>query len=256
MRRAIIWRQDCTNAVHSVMMPKQNVMNANQILGPNVLTAMVDGSWNAILAMVKIKMDTEYRLPTSSSKSLSMDVTEADEMTPLSSRFKLQRMPAMVQRRRSTFNLMLSAHSASIPSLSGGMIAWCSSCWTSWMDSSTEVWLGEVFMLVAAGDVRKEAREEVQGQSYWMSHTPVEMARTAYHERRENVIQIHVRLRGSAFAVADLRLPRDKSFSRRITVTYIALTKPTPLTIPPCESTSCTSSLYSFQTTTHETMDT
>jgi hypothetical protein len=41
------------------MMPKQKVMKLNQILGPNVRTAMVDGSWNAMDAMVKMKIDTE-----------------------------------------------------------------------------------------------------------------------------------------------------------------------------------------------------
>ena len=34
---------------------------------------------------------------------MSIDVTEADEMTPESSRFNEQRSPAMVQRRMSTF---------------------------------------------------------------------------------------------------------------------------------------------------------
>ncbi|EAT77443.1 hypothetical protein SNOG_15218 [Parastagonospora nodorum SN15] len=63
-------------------MPKQKVMKANQIRGPNVLTAIVDGSWKAMLAIVKMKIETEYLLPTLSSKSLSIEVTEAEEMTP------------------------------------------------------------------------------------------------------------------------------------------------------------------------------
>jgi hypothetical protein len=41
---AIICFHVCTNAVHKVMIPKQNVMKANQILGPNVRHAMVEGS--------------------------------------------------------------------------------------------------------------------------------------------------------------------------------------------------------------------
>jgi hypothetical protein len=62
-----------------VMTPKHVVINENQMRGPNVRTAIVDGSWNAMLAMVKMKMETEYRFPTSSSRSESMLVTDALE---------------------------------------------------------------------------------------------------------------------------------------------------------------------------------
>lgn len=84
-----------------VITPKVTVIPANQILGPNSLTAMVDGSWNVTLAMVKMKIATEYLFP-SSPRSPIILVTEALEMTPLSSRRRLHRMAAMVHRRRST----------------------------------------------------------------------------------------------------------------------------------------------------------
>jgi hypothetical protein len=98
---AIICFQVLTKAVHIVIRPKLNVMKANHLLGPKVRTAIVLGSWKAILAIVKMKMLTLYLFPVRS-KSVSIDVTEADEMTPESRRFKEQRTPAIVQRRMST----------------------------------------------------------------------------------------------------------------------------------------------------------
>ena len=59
MRSAIICRHVCTKAVHSVMIPKQTVMKENQMRGPKVRTAIVEGSWKAMLAMVKMKIETE-----------------------------------------------------------------------------------------------------------------------------------------------------------------------------------------------------
>lgn len=84
-----------------VIRPKATVMPANQIRGPNSLTAMVEGSWNVTLAIVKIKIAIEYLLPPSPRSSIIL-VTEALEMTPLSSKSRLHRMAAMVHRRRST----------------------------------------------------------------------------------------------------------------------------------------------------------
>jgi hypothetical protein len=121
-------------------------MKENQILGPKVRTAMVEGSWNAMLAIVKMKMEMEYLLPTSSSRSESMEVTDALEMTPLSRRLSEQRRPAMLQRRRSTFRRMVVRHSSSVLSLSVKMVS-CSSSRSSRTDSSAECWLGGRFVI-------------------------------------------------------------------------------------------------------------
>lgn len=89
----------------------------NQMRGPTKRTASVEGSWNKTLETVKMKMATEYRFPYSSRSSI-IEVTEAEDMMPESSRFKLQRMPAMVHNRKSTFNRMVlsSLHSSSLRS--------------------------------------------------------------------------------------------------------------------------------------------
>ena len=78
-------------------------MTLNQIRGPNVRTAIVDGSWKTMLEIVKMKIETENRFPVRS-RSLIIEVTEADDITPESRRFRLHNRPAMVQRRRSTFS--------------------------------------------------------------------------------------------------------------------------------------------------------
>jgi hypothetical protein len=57
-RRAIICFQVVTKAVHMVIKPKLKVMKANHIRGPKVRTAIVLGSWKAMLAIVKMKMLT------------------------------------------------------------------------------------------------------------------------------------------------------------------------------------------------------
>lgn len=89
-------------AVHIVITPKANVIVANHILGPNFLTAIVEGSWKAMLEIVKMKMATLYRFPDKS-RSFNIEVTLAEEMIPESRRLREHKMPAMVQRRRSTF---------------------------------------------------------------------------------------------------------------------------------------------------------
>lgn len=89
-------------------------MNENHMRGPNVLTATVEGRLKAMLAMVNMNMDTEYRFPTSNCKSLSIDVTAALEMTPESSRLREQSNPAIEHSRISTLrrNFFCSATSA------------------------------------------------------------------------------------------------------------------------------------------------
>jgi hypothetical protein len=57
-RNAIICFQVVTKAVHMVIKPKLKVMKANHIRGPKVRTAIVLGSWKAMLAIVKMKMLT------------------------------------------------------------------------------------------------------------------------------------------------------------------------------------------------------
>jgi hypothetical protein len=98
---------------------------------------MVAGSWKAMLEMVKIKMLTEYRFPVRS-RSDNIDVTEAELMTPESSRFKEQSMPAMEHKRRSIFrrsrrsrdSLAADASSSSgmigavSPSAGGALVVW------------------------------------------------------------------------------------------------------------------------------------
>ena len=77
-------------AVHIVIRPKQNVMNENHILGPKVRTAIVDGNWNAMLAIVKMKILTDIRSP-------SRPISAGIEVTK-------QRMPAIVHSRKSTLS--------------------------------------------------------------------------------------------------------------------------------------------------------
>ena len=45
------------------MTPKQVVMVAKNRRGPTKRRAIVDGSWKTMLLTVKMKMETEYRLP-------------------------------------------------------------------------------------------------------------------------------------------------------------------------------------------------
>jgi hypothetical protein len=56
--RAIICFHVVTKAVHMVIKPKLKVMKANHLRGPKVRTAIVLGSWKAMLAIVKMKMLT------------------------------------------------------------------------------------------------------------------------------------------------------------------------------------------------------
>lgn len=87
-----------------VIRPKAMVVKAKNILGPIRRTAMVAGSWKQRAAIVNIRMATEYRFPSASPRSFNIDVTDALEMMPLSSKFKLQSKPAIVHSRRSTFD--------------------------------------------------------------------------------------------------------------------------------------------------------
>jgi len=87
-------------------MPKQVVMLAKKRRGPMKRKRIVDGSWKVMLATVNMNIETEYLFPLRS-RSSSIDVTEAEEMMPLSSKLRLHSRPAMVQRRRSTLNLSL-----------------------------------------------------------------------------------------------------------------------------------------------------
>jgi hypothetical protein len=93
-------------AVQRVMRPKQVVIVAKKRRGPMKRRRIVEGSWKMMLLRVNIQMETEYRFPVKS-RSLSIDVTEAEEMMPLSSKLRLQSRPAIVQRRRSTLSLSL-----------------------------------------------------------------------------------------------------------------------------------------------------
>ena len=107
---AIICFQLWMKAVPIVIRPKATVMKENHSLGPNLRTAIVDGSWKVILAIVKMKMLTEYRFPTRS-KSEIIEVTDAELITPESRRLSEQRMPAMVHNRRSTLRRRLLSRS-------------------------------------------------------------------------------------------------------------------------------------------------
>lgn len=101
---AIISRHDCMNAVQNVIRPKQKVAVAKKGRGPTMRTRTVEGNWNIMLLTVKMKIDTEKRLPVSP-RSCGIDVTEAEERIPLSSRLRLQRRPAIVQSRKSKWSL-------------------------------------------------------------------------------------------------------------------------------------------------------
>ncbi|KAG9796038.1 hypothetical protein KCU88_g305, partial [Aureobasidium melanogenum] len=91
---AIISLQLVMAAVHMVIKPNAQVIVEKNILGPTSRNKIVAGSWKHTEATVKMNMETEYLSPLRS-RSDSMLVTDADEMMPLSSRFKLQRTPAI-----------------------------------------------------------------------------------------------------------------------------------------------------------------
>jgi len=226
MRSAIICRHVCTKAVHSVMMPKQKVMKANQIRGPKVRTAIVDGSWKAMLAIVKINMETEYRLPTFNSRSLSIEVTDALEMTPLSSRLSEHKIPAMLQSRRSTFRRILLRHSSSILSLSPSSSASC--CWScnSRMDSSADCWLDALFFILSRLGGMRGSRS-LRRKAHHVGRLWKEPER-AYRSTIQ--IGVHIRLQKlRTFPGADLQgsvayrgaVPHDNSAAD-----YLAMTKP------------------------------
>lgn len=87
--------------------PKPNVAKEKKIRGPIRRTATVAGSWKHTPDTVKIRIETENRLPWSSPRSLSILVTEALEIRPLSSRSRLHSKPAIVHNLRSTFRLRI-----------------------------------------------------------------------------------------------------------------------------------------------------
>ena len=132
------------NAVPIVMTPKATVMKENHSRGPNLRTAIVDGNWKVILAIVKMKMLTEYRFPVSS-KSEIMEVTDAELITPESRRLSEQRMPAMVHNRRSTFlrrllsRSLVTCASSSCCSGSRGVVLFGGSCVVGAGGKATEV---------------------------------------------------------------------------------------------------------------------
>lgn len=109
---AIISRQLCMNAVQNVISPNSTVVQLKKMGGPTNLMMIVAGSCAHIDAIVKMKMATEKRFPVNC-RSCGIDVTAAEEMIPLSSRFKLHRMPAMVHNRRSTFRRILPSRCSS-----------------------------------------------------------------------------------------------------------------------------------------------
>ena len=96
-------------AVHRVIKPKPKVMIAKKILGPRMRTARVAGSWKQTLAAVKIKMETEYRLPWFNPRSFNMLVTDALEIIPLSNKLRLHNRPPMVQSLRDRLSGVFSS---------------------------------------------------------------------------------------------------------------------------------------------------
>lgn len=102
----------------NVIKPNDKVMHVKKILGPRRRTMMVAGSWKHTLATVKIRIATEKRFPRSSSRSCSMDVTEALEIIPLSIRFRLASKPPIVQSLRSIFHFNLFSLSDALASSS------------------------------------------------------------------------------------------------------------------------------------------
>jgi len=74
-------------AVQSVIVPNATVINENQMRGPNFLTAIVEGSWKVMLAIVKMKMLMLNLLPYRP-RSSGMEVTEAEDITPESRRLR------------------------------------------------------------------------------------------------------------------------------------------------------------------------
>ena len=105
---AIICFQLEMKAVHSVINPNKTVVQLKNIGGPTNLIAIVAGNWAHIEATVKMNIATENLFPVSP-RSSGIEVTAADESIPLSSRFKLHRIPAIVHSLRSIFNLMARA---------------------------------------------------------------------------------------------------------------------------------------------------
>jgi hypothetical protein len=103
-RNTIISCHECIKAVHKVTGPTQNVTVAKNTRGPTTRTGIVEGSWNTILLTVKMNMAMEKRLPVRS-RSFGIEVTEADEIMPLSRRLRLHRRPAIEQSCRFTLSL-------------------------------------------------------------------------------------------------------------------------------------------------------
>lgn len=101
-RRAIISLQLVAHAVHKVIKPKAVVVQAKKMGGPIKRIIRVAGSCAQMDATVKMKIATENLLPVRP-KSSGIEVTEAEDMMPLSSRLRLQSSPAIVHNRRSTF---------------------------------------------------------------------------------------------------------------------------------------------------------
>lgn len=102
----------------NVIKPKHMVVHGKKILGPKRRTATVAGNWKDTLATVKMRIATEKRFPRSSSRSFSIDVTEALEIIPLSIRFKLVNKPPMVHSLMSIFHLNLFSLSDALGSSS------------------------------------------------------------------------------------------------------------------------------------------
>lgn len=113
-----MWRQLVMKAVQRVIRPKQTVVQLKKAGGPTRRIMMVAGSWAQMDATVKMKMATEKRFPVKS-KSLGIDVTAAEEMMPLSSKFKLHRMPAMVHSLKSILRNKFRLNVSSPYSFSG-----------------------------------------------------------------------------------------------------------------------------------------
>ena len=106
----------------NVIKPNDTVVHVKNILGPRRRTVMVAGSWKHTLATVKIRIATEKRFPRSSSRSCSMEVTEALEIIPLSIRFRLANKPPIVQSLRSIFHFNLFSLSDALGSSSMDLV--------------------------------------------------------------------------------------------------------------------------------------
>ena len=187
--------------------PKPKVTKEKKMRGPMRRTAMVAGSWKHTPATVKMRMETEKRLPWSKPRSLSMLVTEALEMRPLSRRLRLHNRPAMVHSLMSTFLLSLLS-SLAVSAVFGLAVSETKADLDLLSDTSVTALMGD-FMDMIGGTTCNETEERTQigrvredregrrGEGSWemidgcLPHTLHTTEDPLRHPASWNLVQLH-----------------------------------------------------------------